>query len=487
MPYTPDSGTEGGDIMRPIHYLFYILYLFLITFLIFFDQRKPMKRFGWILTLIFLPGLGLLLYWFVGSDSLWAHQKRKKINRHQDIFHQMAQIIAATGRKFDLPSSKNMLFHQRYGGSILTADNEIEVYTSGAAKFKHLFHDLEQARDSIHIVYFTIHNDRLGQKLIDTLIKKVQQGVEVKLLYDGFGCLTTSIHGAAKKLRRAGGDTHCIRPYTRTINYRNHRKLVIIDGKIGYFGGINIGDHYQDGLKGKQWRDTHVRVSGSMVHELQQVFLSDWIFSLRASDIGLRQPLQHYFPAPTASGNLKAQVVASGLYNSNHNEIMNLSYFNLISQAQKRVWIQTPYFRPSDTIINALKLVAALGVDVRLMVSLAFAWGNVFNRSLNRYFLRQLVGSEVKVFGYTDILHSKTMIIDDHGLAVGSVNLNTRSLQIDDEIYGYFESKSLVQQHEEIFTADLTHCIEVDRYKFQDQDLLSRAIESVLSFLTPLS
>ena len=248
-----------------------------------------------------------------------------------------------------------------------------------------------------------------------------------------------------------------------------------------------MGDHYRDGLGGKRWRDTHIRITGSAVHDLQKVFFSDWISSVRGPDIGFRQELQHYFPIPATQGKIQAQIVASGLYNTPQAEIINLSYFNLISRAQTRLWLQTPYFRPSDAIIMALKTAAASGVDVRLMVSLAFGWGNVFNRSLNRYFLRQLVQSEVKVFGYKDIMHAKTLIVDDQGLCIGSVNLNTRSLQIDDEIYAYFESKPLVKKYEQVFEHDLNCCIEVDQYRFEDQGLVSKAIESVLSFLAPLS
>lgn len=282
--------------MRPVYYVVYIFYLFLITFLIFFDRRKPMKRFGWILTLIFLPGLGLLLYWFFGSGSLSTHHKKKIRRRHGKTFKHLMRIVSETDGRFDTPKSKNIIFHQNYCSSIFTSDNNAEIYTTGAAKYKRLFEDIEAAQDNIHLMYFTIHNDSIGKRFINALIKKVQQGVEVKLLYDGFGCLATFIQPAVRKLRKAGGSALCIRPYTRTVNYRNHRKVVVIDGKVGYLGGMNIGDHYQDGVRNKNWRDTHVRVTGSMVHDLQKVFLSDWIASRKKTDIGLRHDLQYYFP-----------------------------------------------------------------------------------------------------------------------------------------------------------------------------------------------
>ena len=474
--------------MRSIHYLIYICYLFLIIFLIFFDRKKPMQRFGWILVLIFLPGVGLLLYWFIGSDNFIDYRKEKIRKRHGDVFQELEEIVDETGRSFVAPSSQGIEFHQKYCGSIYTQDNDVEIYTTGSPKYSQLLRDLEEAQDHIHVQYFTIHNDEIGRKLIDTLIEKVNQGVEVKLLYDSIGCLLTLVPPLLMKLKRSGGSVLSIRPYARAINYRNHRKVVIIDGKIGYLGGMNIGERYTYGVKGKKWRDTHVRITGSAVHDLQKVFLSDWTASTKQADIGLRNELRHYFPLADSRGNLGAQVVASGVYSRNENEgIMNLSYFNLISQAKKRVWIQTPYFTPSETILHTLRTLATLGVDVRIMTSLSYAFGGLFHRNMNNYFLRRLVGSGVRVFRYKDIMHAKTMLIDDYALCIGTVNLNGRSLEIDDEIYMYFESKELAAEYEQIFNHDLEDCLELDYVKFRNQNLISRATESVMSFFSPFS
>ncbi len=472
--------------MQYIYYLVYIAYLLLVTFLIFFDQRTPMKRFGWILVLIFLPGLGLLLYWFAGSDSCSAYRKRRILQRHKAGFEHLKEIIAQADKPLEPSPSRGLIFHKRYCDSIFTNDNDLKIFTRGAEKYKHLFEDIEAAQDSIHIIYFTIHNDQVGKILIDSLIKKVQEKVEVKLLYDSVGCMSALSLSLIRRLRKAGGSVHAIRPYTRNINYRNHRKLVVIDGQIGYFGGMNIGDQYQYGVRGKHWRDTHARVTGSMVHDLQRVFLLDWAASEKGSNMGLRRELEYYFPSPDIKGELQAQVVANGLYN-NKNELINLGYVNLISQAEKRIWIQTPYFRPSDTLLDALKISAALGVDVRIMVASDYSSFGIFHRSLNRFFLRQLEGSGIKVFGYKDFMHGKTMLIDDYGLCIGTVNLNTRSLQIDDELYGYFESRSLAKRYEDIFDHDLDLCVETDWNKIQHRNPVLRAVESVLSFLGPLS
>lgn len=474
--------------MRSIHYLIYICYLFLIIFVVFFDRKKPMKRLSWILILIFLPGVGLLLYWFIGSDSLLRYRKRKIRRRHEDIFQELEDIVDETGKKFKPSPSNAMKFHQNYCGSIATDDNDVKIYTTGGPKYEQLFQDIQAAKDHVHVQYFTIHNDGIGHKLIDTLIDKVNQGVEVKLLYDCFGCLPTFTLPLLIRLRKAGGSVLSIRPYVRAINYRNHRKVVIIDGKIGYLGGMNVGDQYKYGVKGKHWRDTHVRITGSVVHDLQKVFLSDWAASIKRTDIGLRHELRHYFPVPDTTGYLGAQIVANGLYDKHSNdEIINLSYFNLITQAKKRVWIQTPYFRPPETIIHTLKTLATLGVDVRIMLSHFYASGGLFHRSTNNYFLRHLVGSGARVFKYTHIMHAKTMLIDDYALCIGTVNLNGRSLEIDDEIFAYFESKSLATEYEKIFNQDLKHCIELDYVKFRNRGLISQATESIMSLFAPFS
>ena len=474
--------------MRSMHYLIYICYLLLIIFLIFFDRKKPMQRLSWILVLIFLPGIGLLLYWFIGSTNLLYYRKEKIRKRHGDVFNELDEIVMENGHGFEVPLSRGAQFHQKYCGSVFTTDNEAEIYTTGAPKYKQLFADIEAATDHIHVQYFTIHNDGTGRKLIDTLIEKVNQGLEVKLLYDTLGCLPTFIMPELWRLRKAGGSVISIRPYTRAINYRNHRKIVIIDGKIGYVGGMNMGDQYTYGVKGMHWRDTHLRLTGSVVHSIQRVFLSDWTASTRRQDIGLRHELRHYFPVPDAPGNLKAQIIASGLHGRTYGEeIVNLSYFNLIGQAKKRVWIQTPYFRPPETMVHVLKTLAILGVDVRIMISNSYASGDLFNHSTNNYFLRHVVGSGVRVFLYKDIMHAKTMLIDDDILCIGTVNLNNRSLEIDDEVYAYFESKSLNKEYEGIFGRDLANSRELDYLKFEKQNLISRAMESVASFLTPFS
>ncbi|HKM43217.1 MAG TPA: phospholipase D-like domain-containing protein, partial [Limnochordia bacterium] len=340
----------------------------------------------------------------------------------------------------------------------------------------------------IHVQYFTIHNDPVGKELIAILKEKANQGVEVKLLYDSFGCFMTFVRPLFWELKRAGGKVRGIRPYARALNYRNHRKLVIIDGSIGYLGGMNMGERYATGVKEMEWRDTHIRLTGGGVHDLQQIFMSDWIASMLKGGIGFRHRLRHYFPEPQGQGDLPVQTIANGLYNKFiHQDVINLSYFNLITSAKERLWIQTPYFSPSEPILQSLKTLALRGVDVRIITSSYYTFGGLFHHNIKNYYFRHLVDSGVRVFRYKGIMHAKTMLIDDDHLCIGTVNLNFRSLELDDELFVYFESQELNHLYAEILSTDAIHSVELDYAQFRKQTLRSRALEAVVSLFSPLS
>ena len=267
--------------MRQVLSLLYIAYLLFVIFMIFFSRKKPTQRFSWILVLIFLPVVGLVVYSIMGSEVYWDYKRRKIRQSHKAVFLELDAIIRKWHNRSGAELSPTQQFHYKWCGSILTDDNSVEVFTNGKPKFERLFADLRQARDHIHVQYFTIHNDSVGQELISILKEKAQQGVEVKLLYDSFGCWFTFVRPLFRELRQAGGRIQGIRPWARALNYRNHRKLVIIDGCVGYLGGMNVGEHYAEGVRGMEWRDTHVRLTGGVVRDLQQIFISDWVASAR--------------------------------------------------------------------------------------------------------------------------------------------------------------------------------------------------------------
>ncbi len=473
--------------MKQILSLLYMGYLFFIVLLVFFSRKKPNQRFSWILVLLFLPVIGVVFYFLLGSDMYWEYKKKRIRGRHNALFVELEHIAAANARSAAAELSPRQRFHVKCCGSALFCENDVKIYTNGKPKFQDLFADLRAAQDHIHVQYFTIHNDLVGQELIGILQDKVLQGVEVKLLYDSFGCLFTGVRPLFWELKKTGGKVQAVRPYARALNYRNHRKLVIVDGKVGYLGGMNAGEHYGEGVKGMEWRDTHIRVTGRCVHDLQYIFLSDWIASARKGRVGLRR-LKHYFPQPAKKGDLQAQVIANGLYNKHvDQDVINRSYFNLISSATDRLWIQTPYFTPSEAILQSLQTLALRGVDVRIMTSAYYAFGGLFHHNIKNYYFRQLIDAGVRVFRYNGILHAKTMLIDANVLCIGTVNLNVRSLERDDELFVYFESDRLTEEYAEISRADFTKSLELDYARFKKQTLGSRALESIVSLFSPLS
>jgi cardiolipin synthase len=456
--------------------------------LVFFSRKKPAQRFSWLLALAFLPVAGLVIYLLLGSESYWSYKRRKIRQRHKGLFLELDEILEKGNNPSRRELSPIQLFHARWCGSMFTDDNAVEIFTNGKPKFQRLFEDLRAAQGHIHVQYFTIHNDPVGKELIAILKEKAEQGLEVKLLYDSFGCFMTFVRPLFWELKKAGGQVRGIRPYARALNYRNHRKLVIIDGEIGYLGGMNAGERYALGVKGREWRDTHIRMTGGGVHDLQQIFMSDWIASTRKERIGFRQRLRHYFPESHGQGDLPAQTVANGLYNRFiHQDVINMSYFNLITSAKERLWIQTPYFSPSEPVLQSLKTLALRGVDVRVMTSSYYTFGGLFHHNIKNYYFRHLVDSGVRVFRYKGIMHAKTMLIDDDHLCIGTVNLNFRSLERDDELFVYFESQELNREYAAILGADASRSVELDYVKFKKQTLLSRALEAVVSLFSPLS
>ena len=474
--------------MRQVLSLLYIVYLLFILVLIFFSRKKPNQRFSWILVLVFIPIVGVIVYSVMGSETYWDYKRRTIRRRNKALFLELDSIVSKCHNPDQAPMSPTQEFNYKCCGSIFTNNNSAQVFTNGKPKFAKLFEDLRKANDHIHVQYFTIHNDSVGQELIAILKEKAQQGVEVKLLYDSFGCLFTVVRPLFWELKKAGGQVQGIRPRARTLNYRNHRKLVIIDGQVGYLGGMNVGEHYADGVGGKTFRDTHVRLTGGVVHDLQQIFISDWVASAPLGKLKFRKRLRHYFPQVQEEGELAAQIVANGLYNKYiGQDVINLGYFNLISGAQRRLWIQTPYFAPSEPILQSLKTLALRGVDVRIMTSSYYTFGGLFHHNIRNYFFRQLIDSGVRVFKYDGIMHAKTMLIDDERLCIGTVNLNVRSLELDDELFIYFESEEENEQYARIFEEDFENSLELDYARFKKQTLLSRALESVVSLFSPLS
>lgn len=463
--------------------------LILIFTIIFVDHKKSGEAVLWVLVLILLPVVGILFYLSFGSTigiRLTYKIKSHRLSQEYRSFW-LDELESVKNKKIPLPCGSDtgmqdlILFNLNYCESLLCEKNEVDILTDGREKYRLLFEDIENARESIHIVYYGIHRDTIGLALVELLRKKAKQGVKVRLMYDGVGSFGTPKKMFAP-LRRAGGMVKKIKPYL--THFRNHRKIVVIDGKIAYTGGMNIGEKYagMDRVK-TPWRDTQIRVLGDAVYLLQYYFLYDWFFVHPLSKVGLYDDeLTALFPSHTVASELPCQVIASGV--DTDKEFIRMSYLKLIASAKKKILLQTPYFIPDSTILDALKIAAASGVSIEIM--LPGVKSSFFLQPVTNHYIAELLEYGVKVYHYHGYLHAKTLSIDDCVTVIGSVNMDIRSLSVDDEICTVFYSSAFAKRHEEQFALDRQNSDLLDNAAFLKRGMLQKAVERFFLLFAPL-
>ena len=341
--------------------------------LVFFERRNPTTTWLWLMVLTFLPGIGFLLYLFIGQDM--SKKKMFKLKEEED--RGFRDRALEQGQKiqeeYNYLNGKFVEYEDIIKMHILTSeayfshDNEIELYFSGKEKFAALLESISKAKKYVYIEYYIIRSDGIGTKIIDKLTEKAKEGVEVKVLYDGMGGRKLK-RGCFDELKKAGGEIAVFFPpfvpfLSLRINYRNHRKICIIDGEEAYVGGFNIGDEYL-GLSEKfgYWRDTHIKIRGTAIVGLQWRFFKDWRFAAHKDDANCEVGL----PRVKTKGNAGVQIVSSGP-DSKWASVKD-GYFKMINNARKRIYIQTPYFIPDDSIFEALRVAGLSGLDVKVMI-----------------------------------------------------------------------------------------------------------------------
>ncbi len=371
-----------------------------------------------------------------------------------------------------------------YYGFSYTQNNEIEIYTDGERKFQELFNSIENAKDHIHMEYYIIRNDDLGNKLLNILSKKAKEGVEVRLLYDSVGGRQIS-KDKIEKLKSSGVKVAVFFASTIPfvnfkINYRNHRKIVVIDGTVGFVGGFNVGNEYM-GLNNKigYWRDTHLKISGDAVIDLQTRFFLDWSHASKQELMFLPK----YFPDNRMQGKVGIQIISSGPDKSD--EVIKSNYVKMINSAKKSILIQTPYFVADASVFEAIKIAAASGVDVRIMIPCKPDHPFVYWATY--WYCGGLLKYGVKVYIYEyGFLHAKTLVIDGTVASVGTANFDVRSFKLNFEcnaiIYDTKTSKMLY----DIFMEDLNYSMELTRELYLERGILIRFKESVCRLLAPL-
>jgi cardiolipin synthase len=457
------------------------------------ENRRPQATLAWMLVLIFAPGIGLLIYIFFGRD--WkAFSKQRKLLR-QDLeanalplllpllSRQDAEIARLEGESAS--HRKLMRLVRRNSNSALTKRNAVEIQQDAAEFYPRMMQDIQSARHSIHLQYFIWGADPFTEDLKDILSTKAKTGVEVRLLYDPVGSQAHVGRAYVRAMRAAGIHMAPTSPLYQlhTISYRNHRKITVVDGAIGYTGGMNIGQEQLSGGKGfDAWRDTQVRIVGEGAALLQAVFMVDWYNAVQENLFA-----KAYFPTEATDsmeGDVPVQILTSGP-DSQWAAIRQLYAFMIVS-AQHHVFMQSPFFIPDATIAEALMSAALSGVDVKVMVS-ARPSGNRLPDWAGNTYIAEIVAAGVRVFLYDKgYLHAKTISIDAEICSIGSANIDIRSFSINYELNAVLYSKRLAQELEQDFARDLMDCTEFDTTEYQNRNPTVRFRDSVARILSPL-
>ena len=469
-----------------------VLNIFLAIALIFLERRDATSTWAWLMVLFFIPLFGFFIYLMLGrrfrDKHLFRWEGRSKIGIDQLIEYQIEAIEDNT-LEFRIPETekhKDMInLHLRNNDAVLTQDNDVEVFNDGAAKFESLIRDLEQAKDHIHFQYYIIRLDNLGKRLLEVLIHKAKQGVHVRLLYDDMG--SRGVHKRHfRELIRHGGQVEAFFPsifplINPRLNYRNHRKIVVIDGRIGYLGGFNVGDEYL-GLKKKfgYWRDTHLRIEGSALHPIQTRFILDWNQASANQDIEYNDI---FFPIIPQKGTVSMQIVSSGP-DSEWEQIKD-GYLKMIFRAKKYIYIQTPYFIPDISFLDALRIACLSGIDVRIMIPnkpdhIFVYWATYANVGF-------LLKAGARIYIYENgFLHAKQIVIDDEVSTVGTANIDVRSFKLNFEVNAFIYDSDKSHELAELFEQDMLLSTELTTEIYNTRSTMIRLKESIANLISPI-
>lgn len=469
----------------------YILTVISVAINVILENRNPVRTLAWIIVLVTVPFIGFLFYLYFGvnyrkikmfsmkglGDMKWLQymsEDQKQLIKKSEFLHKRETVEVRKLMTLLLNNSK----------ALLTRYNKVEILNNGDETFPAIFEALRGAKRFIHLEYYIIEMGSLTTQLKELLIEKAKAGVEVRVIYDDVGSWGMT-RDFLRQLRNAGVQIYPFLPvrfhqFANKANYRNHRKIAVIDGEIGFVGGLNFADRYLDGVpKIGIWRDTHLKVEGEAVTSLQVIFLIDWYF--------VRQELlldkNEYLPYIQADGETLVQTVTSGP-DSDWASIQQ-AYFTLINMAKRYVFISTPYFMPGETTLNSLKTAAMSGVDVRIMLphksdSLLTYW-------CSRSFVEELLEAGVKVYWYQKgINHSKVIIVDGIVSSVGTANMDLRSFEQNFEVSFILYDRDVTKKLAGYFLKDLQSSTEVTIQRWKFRPKREKVYESVARLFAPV-
>ncbi len=470
--------------------ILYLLTVLFIAILIVLENRNPLKTISWVLVVVLLPLIGIVFYLFFGQE----YRKKKMFSRKG--LKNLEKLRKQTQSQLDNLPENHHVFSKAISGkkhlinlllansnALLTDDNDVKILKNGEQAFPDIFQALEAAKHHIHVEYYIVEDDNVGNKLRETLIRKAREGVEVRFIFDDVGSWQLP-KKYIRSLEDAGVKIDCFMKvrfpqFTSRVNYRNHRKIVIVDGETAFVGGLNMADRYLHGAQGMGgWRDTHLMLKGGAAAGLQIVFMADWFFVSKEILHGTQ-----YFRNPASGGGKMVQIVSSGP--DSDWESISQAYFSAIASAIDRVYIATPYLIPTSEIVSAMKVAALGGIDIRIL--LPQKSDTIMPKWSTDSYVSELLEAGVKIYFYQPgFMHSKLIVVDGVFSSVGTANFDFRSLETNFEVNAMIYNEETAAILEKQFLDDLNHSENVSLLQWEKRHWSAKAKESFARLLSPM-
>ncbi|WP_430788548.1 cardiolipin synthase [Virgibacillus flavescens] len=476
-----------SSTIKSLAFAVYFLIVLSVCYKLMLENRSPYKTLLWMYAIFFLPVVGYVFFIYSGQLQVRGHLFQNEGEDYTKYFND-----SNSNEKTVFSQWEKMSQNERFISNIIDKDikfpvnfhSETSVLKNGQETFTAIKGSLIYAQEYIHMEYYTFRDDQIGQDIINILIDKSKQGLEVKVIYDAFGSIKMS-KKTIRKMKEAGVDMACFLPikhgfFNQKINFRNHRKIIVVDGVTGFAGGLNIGDEYL----GRNpnigfWRDTHLMIKGEAIRSLHEIFFKDWSYLKKQSLNSDRYPITQR----TSADDGGVQVVASGP--DTNQGIMNELYFNMISSAQRSLWIATPYFVPNKDIRTALLMAAKKGVDVKLIVP-EVSDGFLTQYATRSYF-NELLNNGIHVFLYQKgFMHQKIMIVDGQYASIGTANVDFRSLNLNFEVNVFLYHTSSVTDLVDNYKEDLEESYKVNMDNYEQRGIIVQTKESFARLFSPV-
>lgn len=479
-----------------IYEIAYLLVLIPVCLRIIYDTPNTTKSLAYLLFAIFVPVLGMTFYFLFGTNYRNKKMYAKKLFDNEGMAMRLKDRLEQYSLRTYLENDQDVEQNRELAylllndtQSPLTGNNEVKLLLNGEEKFPEVLQALREARDHIHMEYYIYEDDRIGREIEQLLIEKAKQGVRVRFIYDDFGSHAIR-KGLAQRLRANGVEVfpflkiHFIL-FANRLNYRNHRKIIIVDGKTAFVGGINISDRYiNDDADGDKlyWRDTHLRIDGFGVFYLQYLFLCDWNFCAQEE----LQPDEGFFPQENLgkrSGKKVVQIAASGP--DSDTPTILFSMLQIINLAREEILITSPYFIPDDSLLNALIVASLSGIDVKLLVP-GVSDSRLVNMAAKSYY-GDLLDSGVEIHLYAKgFVHAKTMVTDRKIAMVGTANMDIRSFDLNFEVNAIVYDGEISQQLRNAFYGDIRHAEKIDAQGWRNRSWRTKLLERSARLISPL-